>query len=199
MKRFLSFICAALSVAGCSQDDDVLPKQQTQIVSYLKGSHTPRLMSEQEAQESLEQSPAYYTETGTTAYRYIANLYDQERRTRPAVEWGNRISITFRAYQFTNSAPKLTDLYYSNDAELEGEVVAEGLTTGYWTFGEPYVIELGETPLLEGLEASLPGCREKDTVEVYMTYTMAYGDKLMYAIPKQTAVAWFFTIDKVEK
>lgn len=198
MKRFLFFLCASFFVAGCSDDEDILPKQREQIVSYLRNTHSPRLMSVQEAQESLEVQPQYYTETGSTAYRYIKNLYDTERRLRPEVGEGSRISITYRGYRFSFKNPTLADLYITNDAELEGELVKEGLTGGYWEFGVPLVIEVGATPVLGGLDAALPGCREKDTVEVYMTYTMAYGDKLMYAIPKQTPVAWFFTIDKVE-
>jgi hypothetical protein len=46
---------------------------------------------------------------------------------------------------------------------------------------------------------SLPGCREKDTVEVYMTYNMAYGDALINFIPEQSPIAVFYTIDSVRK
>ena len=45
-----------------------------------------------------------------------------------------------------------------------------------------YIIQMyhvGGGSFVEGVELSLPGCREKDTVEVYMTYNMAYGDALI--------------------
>ena len=40
---------------------------------------------------------------------------------------------------------------------------------------------------------------EGDRVEAYMTYNMAYGDKTyLYFIPKESPVAVFFSVDKVE-
>ena len=41
--------------------------------------------------------------------------------------------------------------------------------------------------------------RERDTVELYMTYTMAYGDEMIGVVPYRSPVAWFVSIDKVEK
>ena len=58
---------------------------------------------------------------------------------------------------------------------------------------------LGHQAIGEGVELSLPGCREKDTVEVYMTYNMAYGDALINFIPEQSPIAVFYTIDSVRK
>lgn len=199
MKRFLLILSCAALVAACSQEDEVLPNQQKEIVNYLHNSHDPRLISEQEVSESLEQKPEYYTPLGSTVYRYIRNFYDEDRRQRPEVEWGDLVSLTYRAYMFANKAPTLDQLYDTNDSELEGEVMKEGLTGGWWRFGEPYMLRLGETPTLDGIELALPGCRELDTVELYMTYTMAYDKELMYNIPYKSAVVWYISIDKVEK
>ena len=33
----------------------------------------------------------------------------------------------------------------------------------------------------------------------YMTYTMAYGDEMIGVVPYRSPVAWFVSIDKVEK
>ena len=60
-------------------------------------------------------------------------------------------------------------------------------------------VRVGGGSFVEGVELSLPGCREKDTVEVYMTYNMAYGDALINFIPEQSPIAVFYTIDSVRK
>ena len=39
---------------------------------------------------------------------------------------------------------------------------------------------------------------EGDVVEAYMTYNMAYGDKYVSTIPRESPVAWFFTVESVE-
>ena len=49
MKRlFVICISAALvSLAGCSDDEDVQPAQKERIVSFLTGTHAPRLVAEE--------------------------------------------------------------------------------------------------------------------------------------------------------
>lgn len=48
MKRLL-IIClsaALVSLAGCSDDEDIQPAQKEKIVSFLTGTHAPRLVAE---------------------------------------------------------------------------------------------------------------------------------------------------------
>ena len=52
--------------------------------------------------------------------------------------------------------------------------------------------------IIKGLYEALLGCREGDYVESYMTYNMAYGDKYVSTIPRESPVAWFFTVESVE-
>lgn len=199
MKRLLTFICAVVAAVACSDEEDILPKQQEQIRTYLTGSHSPRLIAADEVGESLEDEPAFFDQTGNTAYRYIATWYDPNRTTWPPVEPGDSIWITLSAYRFAGSAPNLDDLYYSNDPAMEEEVRRMGLTGDYWDFGQPLGIRVGTTPLVEGVSRMLRGCREGDRVEIYMTYTMAYGDRWMYNIERESPIVWFFTIDKVKR
>ncbi len=189
----------AFTLAGCESTDDVLPEQQKKIVSFLTGGHTPRLLSEQDAASSLETNPPYYSTFGNTAYRYIADIYNPDRATKTEVAWGDAVTFTFRAYVFSGSAPTMANLYYTNDATLKDELVnTAGLNPQEWSF-EPLKIILGQTEILKGLSASLVGCREGDAVEVYMTYKMAYGSEIVGTVPKESPVAFFFTINKVEK
>ena len=207
MKRFFSIFLlvlpAALFWSACEDNEDVLPDQQNRIRQYLRSNHVPKLLSETEKEESLDENPAFYTVAGDTVYRYIRNYYDAERADRAEVEYGDSVVLTFRMYVFdyTNivgTGKEITMPYYSNDKTLEQSYYNTGLTPGAWSF-EPLRIELGRTQILRGLELALPGCRARDTVETYMTYNMAYGEDPLGVIPKQSPVAVFFTVDEVEK
>ena len=169
--RFHILLAALLVVTGCGEDDKVLPEQQQQFESFLSGSHQPRLVTEQEAMSSDEDLD-FYSTFGRWSYRYIYHYYDSERQTRPEAEIGDEVDLVFWAYLFEN--------------------------TKYWSF-EPRPVRVGGGSFVEGVELSLPGCREKDTVEVYMTYNMAYGDALINFIPEQSPIAVFYTIDSVRK
>jgi FKBP-type peptidyl-prolyl cis-trans isomerase len=52
---------------------------------------------------------------------------------------------------------------------------------------------------MPGLRRALVGCREGDTVEIYLTYEAAYGDQIIGVVPKQSALAWYLTVEKVTK
>ena len=41
---FISIFAALVLLAGCSDEEDILPTQKTKIVSYLTGSHSPKLV-----------------------------------------------------------------------------------------------------------------------------------------------------------
>ncbi len=198
------FFAALLSAAGllfpgCSDEEDVLPNQQKQIVSFLTG--TLRLRSEAEAFDpsSDVEDPPFYSVSGETAYRWITNYYDADRDQRPLVMPGSRVRLTLSIYLFGFRAITEKNIpLYTNNALLKDTLEEEGLDTTWWSF-EPYVLTVGETPAISGLESSLVGCRAGDIVQVYMTYTMAYGGgEWLYAVPPESPLAIFYTIDYVE-
>ena len=45
---------ALAALVSCSDEEDILPQQQEKIVSYLTRSHTPTLLSEQDAAVLLD-------------------------------------------------------------------------------------------------------------------------------------------------
>ncbi len=187
-----------LALAGCAEEETSYANQTQQFETFLSGSHVPSLVSEEVAVASTEELE-FYEKMGQTAYRYIRHYYDPERESRPEVEWGDRISMTFWIYSFENRAITINTMpLYTNDGALRAALIETGLNVGYWSF-EPLEVTVGETPILKGAELALPGCREKDTVEVYMTYNLAYGSGLVGIIPEETPVAFFYTIDSVEK
>ena len=198
-KLFIAlFTIGLVAFAGCSQEDEVLPKQQTAIVGFLTGSHVPKLISEADLTESIDEDPPYFSVLGGSVYRYISNVYDEDRDTRPEVVRGSVATITYRAYVFQNRAiADDTMPYDSNDPAIEEALYEAGLTPGGWDF-EPLPVKIGATQIIKGMERALIGCREGDVVEAYMTYNMAYGDKNFSIIPLESPVVWFFTVDKVE-
>lgn len=208
MKRLLTLLLVLAPAvvplwSSCSQEDDTLPDQISQLRRYLTSSHNPRLVSEEEARTSLEIDPPFYTVAGDSVYRYIRNYYAEGRDGYAQVAYGDAVRITFRMYLFefnniVDTGTEITMPYYSNDATLEEAFYAAGLTPGAWTF-EPLELEVGAGRILRGLEEALVGCRERDTVEVYMSYNMAYGDEPLGVIPAESPIAVFFTVDGVTK
>ena len=142
-------------------------------------------------------SISWISVSGNTVYRYIDNYYAPGRDQKKVVVASSKVTITFRAYVFTFSA--ITDStfpYYSNDPLLRNAYLEMGLSEGAWSF-EPLTLDL-RGDILKGLRYALLGCREGDEVEAYMTYNMAYGDANFSTIPRESPVAWFFTVESVE-
>ena len=187
-----------LLLAGCSQEEETLPNQRNSIVSFLTSTHAPQLISEEAVAESPDENPPFYTAKGNTVYRYISNYYDSGRASRAEVKSGSRVSITFRAYVFSMRNITDSDMpFFTNDPDLEQALYEAGLTPGVWKF-EPMELTLGQSGIIKGLELALLGCRQGDEVECYMTYNMAYGDTNFATIPRESAVAIFFTVNGVD-
>lgn len=192
---YLVALVALMSVVGCDEEDTVLTNQRNAIERYLTSSHDPRLQSRKEAE--LSGHPYIYDVWGLNTYRYIATP-DEAREGRAEVKRGDKVSLTFTAYIFTGGVPRNDAIYYTNVPENIQYMVNQGMSDEYWTT-DPLVIKLGSTNIISGLARALVGCREGDSVEVYMTYETAYEKDAIGIVPKTSSVAWFFTIDSVEK
>ena len=196
--KLTGLLAALLLLAGCSQEEETLPNQRNSIVSFLTSTHAPQLISEEAVAESPDENPPCYTAKGNTVYRYISNYYDSGRASRAEVKSGSRVSITFRAYVFSMRNITDSDMpFFTNDPDLEQALYEAGLTPGVWKF-EPMELTLGQSGIIKGLELALLGCRQGDEVECYMTYNMAYGDTNFATIPRESAVAIFFTVNGVD-
>lgn len=215
MKKFfisLFVLVWGASAAGCAEEEDLFGRQKTAFVSFLERTHQPRLIPVEDYEEGSR--AALYQTLGDAVYRYIDidDYYDPERETRPEVTADSHVALTFRSYLFSNAAiqglpdggltesnfSRVTPPFYTNDPAYEPYLRMAGLTPGAWNF-EPLDVDMRRSGIIKGLYLALLGCREGDRVEAYMTYNMAYGDKTyMYFIPKQSPVAVFFSVDKVE-
>lgn len=191
-------MAACVLLAACEDNDDALTTQRQRIVSYLTSSHVPQLVSEEEAETSLDPNPPFYELIDQQVYRYISTYYDDGRDARTLVEQGDEVQLTYTAYIFTGSVPRTSSVYMTNDATVLAALVEEGLNAEYWNT-DPLTVKLGQTDIIKGVELSLLGCREGDDVEVYMTFDAAYGDDEVGIVPVESAVLWVYTIDKVLK
>ena len=199
-KKLFTSLCAILCLivaVGCADNVDIADTQRTNIERYLTSSHVPRLINVTEVENSLERNPAFYERIDYSVYRYIATYYDEGRASMPAIKKGDEVTITFTAYVFTGSAPSLATVYMSNDKSVIDALRRAGLNTEYWE-AEPLTIKIGQTDIIKGVATSLIGCREGDVVEVYMTLDAAYDDNVVGVVPKDSSVAWFYTIDSVD-
>ena len=193
----LGFLSLSLLGVSCDEDTDTLTNQQQRIVTFLTSSHTPRLVAEEELEED-SQLP-FYTVPTRGVYRYIVSYYNPDRSGWPEVTPASKVTLTFRFYEFAYRA--ITDAtvpFYTNDPLYEYALYEQlGLTPGLWRF-EPVTLDLSADRIINGLRAALIGCRGGDEVEAYLSYNEAYGDDYFSVIPRETPVAVFFTIERVE-
>ena len=202
LKISLSVVVALAAVVtmSCSNESDQkLISQQSAISNYLKGSHKPKLIPEEELSSSLDEQPEYYVQWGLDLYRYIATMYAEGRDSWVEIDADSSVAIRYKAYIFTNGAPSVSALYATNDEAAMLELEAAGLNVSYEWTTDPYVIQLGTTDVIEGLEQALVGCREGDSVEIYMTYEMAYGKQFIGMIPSRSSVVWYVDILEVKQ
>ena len=201
MKRILGIAISALAslLCGCGDDVDVFTKQQTDIVRYL--TSTRRMVAESEVENVIENNPAFYTEHGRSTYRYITTYYNADREEWSEVEPGSTVDLLFDAYVFNSSEPTLRDVYWSNVGStisaLESQSV-NPIAHLEWST-DPLTVTVGSTKMIKGLEQALIGCRDQDSVQIYMTYNMAYGKNLVGTVPKNSSVAWYVKILRVTK
>ena len=195
MKKFLTILLLLPLLVGCKEEDTLLTERDT-IEKFLTSSR--RMVAEENVGDVIEDNPAFYSTFGRYAYRHIVNYYDAGREDRPIVEWGDNLQIRFSAYTFSGSEPSTSAIYWSNVPEIIEQLGKKSGNTLDWPT-ELLTIKLGTTRIVEGLERTLAGCHEADSVQVFMTSNLAYGKELIGVIPKNSMVAWYMRIEKVTK
>lgn len=188
-----------ITVSCSNESDTTLTSQQTSISRYLTSSHQPRLIAESEISSSLENEPQFYTQWGLDIYRYIATYYAEGREDKSIIEAGSKISFTYDAYIFTGSKPNISSIYATNRVASIDELKAAGLNTEYEWTTDPMVVTIGKEEIIPALETALMGCREGDSLEIYLTYDVAYGKHYVGLVPSMSSVVWYMDIISVTK
>lgn len=202
MKRLIYAIGVAvtvLSLCCCNNDEDRQTSQKEKIVNYLTSSR--RMVAYEEVGNVIEENPAFYNQFGQSTFRHITNYYEEGREEWTEVEATSTIDISFNAYTFSGSEPSLSSLYWSNIPATIAEVEASArhnYANLIWS-KEPLTIRLGRGEVIKGLDEALVGCRDQDSVQVYMTYDAAYGKGVIGTVPKFSSVAWYIKILNVTK
>lgn len=192
-KKINIALLALLLCASCTKVEDILMAQHEQMVKYLTGLG---LVAEENLDDIIDKDPLFYSTFDRYVYRHIVNYYDEGRDGRPEVKWGSTLELYFDAYIVENGRP--TTIYWSNTPATFEKFREENPNfTVDWST-EPLRVTLGATEMIEGLNIALPGCRERDSVQLFITSNLAYGKKIVGEVPKNTAVAWYVRIDKVE-
>ena len=189
----------AIATSSCSNESDtVLTSQQNAISKYLTSSHQPKLIPEEEIATSTENNPHFYTRWGLNIYRYIATYYDEGRNEKPEVMHNSEIAITYTAYVFNSGKPSANDMFATNDAESIKALEDAGLNTTYEWTTDPMVVKIGADQIMPSLETALKGCREGDSVEIYLTFDKAYGNNYVGKVPAKSAMVWYINIVSVK-
>ena len=190
---------ASVMFCGCENDVDMLTTQKDEIVKYLTTSR--RMVAQEEVGTVIENNPPFYVAFGQSVYRHITNFYDEGREEWSEVGATSTVNINFSAYVFGGSEPTVSDIYWSNIPAVISEVEATGgnkYSDLIWE-DRPLTIQLGRGEAIRGLEEALIGCRDQDSVQVYMTSEAAYGKAIIGSVPKNSPVAWYIKILNVTK
>ena len=195
----VAVLAATLFVSCSNQTDATLTSQQKSIVSYLTGSHQPRLVAESDVGSSFDSEPQFYTQWGLDMFRYISTYYDADRTSKTQIAAGDKISIIYSAYIFTSGRPTTNNLFATNDETLIAELEAQGLDTSYEWTTEPLEVIVGSDDILDSLSTALEGCYEGDSLEVYLTFEAGYGNKYVGMVPGKSAQVWYIDVKSVTK
>ncbi len=200
MKRFfyISLLALAMLATGCADDEDYFLSQQNNMVRYL--TSTRRFIAEEEIGNVIEESPKFYSTFGRSTYRFIPTYYEEGREDWESVEVGSTVEILFDAYVFSGSEPSKSAIYWSNIPETISNLENSSNKQASLTWStEPLTFKVGNGDVIDGLDQALVGCHNQDSVQLYISYNMAYGKQLVGTVPKKSAVAWYIKILNVIK
>lgn len=202
--RKISSVLIALAVllAACdsSEKEDLRTTQRNSIEKYLTSSR--RIIPREQVGTVIEENPKFYETSDDRVYRHIVTFYEPGRINNAEIEEGDTVELMFEAYVFNGGEPNyFTDLYWSNIEdviEFLKEIRSVNPAKIDWST-DPLKITVGETKMIKGLDLALRGCRDKDSVQIYMTYNLGYGGSEVGQVPPKSSLAWYFKILSVSK
>ena len=197
MKKILAILFLLVFAAGCEKED-ILLSERNLIEKYLADR---KIYSESEVGSVIQDNPPFYQVFGRYAYRHIVNYYDNDRVHRRAIKLGDKVKLRFNAYIFNGKEPSTPAIYWSNVPsvikDLGDRLFQQHTINSLKWSTDPLIVKLGETEILEGLELTLQDCYEGDSIQVYISSNLAYGNKPVGVIPKNSMVAWYIKIMEI--
>lgn len=177
MRYYGLIVVAVMSLwlSACSKETSDIDDQRTTLENYIS----------QKALENVDYLGG--------VYRYVINRDRNGYETALQAEPGNTVVFNYSVYVFSKGPGTLI---YTNNPDVQNE--QEGLDPAYWP-KEPLKVVLGQTPLISGLEKGLNGVRQGDTLQLYMSSDMGYGDNPMGTIKANTPLVWSLGIKEVIK
>lgn len=186
IRTLLTVAIAASILASCSASDEdtIIPDQREAIKKFL--------------------------DTNELAYEEVNGVFRHfGYRESPAngniARNGKNIGIFFELYGFpyarasssTNPmAPIPTNSLYSNKPFVQDTLRKIGLNTDYWPQGV-FNTTLGSKELMAGLNRGLAGCREGDSVLLFITSNLAFGNVPVPGLDENTAILYIVNLETV--
>lgn len=171
-------LCTLLMVSCGSKDDNTVADQRTAIENFLTSAY------------------------GEDGYDKIDNVYrvsierEGNYNRSKRLEKGDIARFYFAGYEFTTR--RVEPAFFSNVGWIIDELREAGLTDTYWD-KDIYETKLGEGKVIRGIEKGIEGCREGDSVRVFLTTDLAFGSYYISDLDPYSAVEYVIWLEEVEK
>jgi hypothetical protein len=181
----VSIVVLALTGCAASPEDTIIPDQRDMILNQL------------------DRGGMQYEEVGGV-FRHFPQVRTSDVNAA-TVNAGSRVGIYFELYPATYQsyvngdempAPVPTTSLYSNKPYVQDALRALGLDPVFWPRG-PYELTVGAGQVIKGLDRGLVGAREGDSLLLFITSDLAFGNKPMWSLETDTPVLYVVTIDSV--
>lgn len=174
----------------------------TVLFTACGGSDSNAVSDQREAIiKFLETNDLEYEKT-QNVFRHFGQRGEEQANT---IKQGDRVEFYFELYPSRYSrasgsanplAPIPTTALYSNKAFIIDTLSKKGLDASFWP-DEIYNATVGSGDLIKGLNRGLEGCREGDSVLLFITSDLAYGKKPVVNLEENTAILYIVNIETV--
>lgn len=175
----LALVCVA--VCGCGKDPDMLSRQENSISGYFS-------------------SHGYDSIVRGGVYVHIPNAGREGRDGQPVLEWGDSLYYYYEIYPFSGFSPSAVGnpsyLIATNNPMLAYGV--PGLDPSHLDLSAAGA-KLGSTDMVKGLRNGLEGGVQGDSLWLFMTSDLAYGDKTVGVVEANTPLVFVINLEKVVK
>ncbi len=179
LRLFIALFLLPVLLGACSSTDTTVADERTAIEKFI-------VSKGYEGVDSLG-----------GVYRYIINSDRPDRGQAPEVEKGKHVVLNYTLYTFLATATTGEGtLLYTNNPDLQEAAAEQGLNPAFWPQSSDTIV-LGQTKLIAGLNLGLPGCRQGDTLQLFMSSDKAYGSHPFSTLGANTSLVWNLGIVEV--